>query len=172
MDGAERGQRSERVASDVAEYPVILVFAHHAVQRVVRVAVPAARTQRRRTRGYVFARGETGRRFQSQRLFDIVRGQLPGAGHIVAEASADTDGGRQYAAQLFLHERLSVFQYEDFVAGFGHTAHQRFRQRILGQFQYREIASCRKVLHQVVVADTAGDYARFPVRAVGIAVVG
>ena len=63
--------------------------------------------------------------------------------------------------QLFFYKRLSVFQYEYFVAGF-YKLHQLFLgKRVLADFQYRKFAAFGIVLHKVVITDAAGDDAQF-----------
>ena len=72
---------------------------------------------------------------------------------------------------MFFYKRLSVFQYEYFVAGF-YKLHQLFLgKRVLADFQYRKLAAFGIVLHKVVITDAAGYDAQFFVGTVYVLVI-
>ena len=72
---------------------------------------------------------------------------------------------------MFFNEWLSVFQYQNLVAGFNQLQQLLFRQWILADLKYRVFTTFRIVFHQIIVADTASDDSQFFVRAVYVFVV-
>ena len=72
---------------------------------------------------------------------------------------------------MLFYEWLSVFQYQNFVAGFNQLQQLLFRQWILANFKYRVFATFGIVFHQIVVTDTTSDDSQFFVRTVCVFVV-
>ena len=73
--------------------------------------------------------------------------------------------------QLFFYKRLSVFQYEYFVAGFYKLHQLFFGKRVLADFQYRKFAAFGIVLHKVVITDAASYDTEFFVGTVNVLVI-
>ena len=142
----------------------------HLLECRVHVAVAAALAEGGRTRNDNLTGGVGLQRGQSERRAHAVGRQLARAGQFARHAAADGQRCGQDAAQRLLDQRLTLLDDQQRAALLGHAADLLRGHGVLRNLEYRIGASVGIVLHQVVVADAAGNDAHRGVTPLGAGV--
>ncbi len=121
--------------------------------------MPAALTQRRRTRHHQLGGRKDLFVFEPEGGGDIIGGQLAGARYGSRKTPFDADALLQDAAQHLFDHGLAVFKHKQGLALGGKTPYGLHRQRILRDFQHRIRTPVLEALHYVIVGYAAGYYA-------------
>ena len=162
VDGAERRQRAERVAADVAEDAGVGIFGRHLVQGRVDVAVAAALAELGRARREVAGVRESGTALHAERRGDAVGRQLAHARQFAAQAAGNGIFFAEDAADLLLHEGLAVLDDEDAAALCRELADFLNGQRILRNLHDGD-AGRNRLLH-IIIGNACGDHAEVGIR--------
>ena len=171
VNGAERRQEAQRIATDIAENTGILVIFQHLVQGCIHVAVTTTLTQCRRTGSHVGTGIKTVVNFHAQCLFYDIWIQFTRTGQCAVELTFDVLALVDTTNNV-LDKWLAFLNYEYLVTLVQHTAHQFLRQRILRNLQDWVGASLWETLVDIVKANTAGNDTQRLILPLAIDVIG
>ena len=161
VDGTERRQGTQGIATDISKDTGSFVFCRYLVQCIVYITMTAPLTKCRRTGHHILGIGIG--------LFDVhakgcsytVRSKLTHARQIARQTALQRIVGSQEGFHLFFHEWLTVFGNEQRIALSGQGLDGCFRQWILGYFQNGDTQLLRIVFHYIIVGDTTSDDSKF-----------
>ena len=157
VDGPERRQRAECVATYVAEYAGVLVLCRYFIEGGVHVSVSAALAECGRSGHYDVVLGEGLVRSESHGCADTVGRKLPGTWQDTVKTAVHLYVRADHAFYHLLYKRLTLFHDYYTVDSLGlHGLDQPARNRVAGYLEYSARNSVGEVLHQIVVCDTAG----------------
>ena len=166
VEAVEGGHPAQRVAADVAKDAGTGVVFEHVVEGGVEVPVAAALAQCRGARGHYFRGGEGFHCRKAQGRAHRLRRKFSVAGQAAVQAAFNGNGRGIDAPQPFFYQRLAFFHDQDGLAVAGQFLGQFSGEGILGNLEHRIRAAVRKVLHEVVIGNAAGNDAKALVRAI------
>ena len=118
-------------------------------------------TQCRRTRHHHLRLAKRTFDSPSDRLAHIIRSQFTSTRQSFRQASLYLIVRGKYRFYLLFHKRLTIFHYQNISAAVCHRPDFFSRQRILRNFQYRNMATVRIRLLHIIITDTTGYHSEF-----------
>ena len=155
MDGAERGQEAQCVATDITKDTRVVVLFQYLVQGRIDIAVTATLTQCGGTRSHVGAWVEALSTLHAEGFLHDVGVQLTRAGQRAIKLAVSSLQV-EYATHHILDEGLALLDNEHLLTFIHQSANQLLGQRILRNLQDGVGATFGETLIDVVIANAAG----------------